>query len=461
MKGKTTLILLLFALAIRIIPAQESSDWRSLYDLALRNNASLAEGENAARAAQNKWKSARQGRGPELFFESDLSYLTNPRQVDLSQGSLYAGGTLAPGLIFPPLPESETSLPLTGNQWYSFRLVLEQPLITSGKLSAQENIYRSLWESSLLNTNQKKLTVKAEILSLIHTLTYLEKILDIVSLQITAADRFVTLIRRSYDSGMTSHSDYLGAQVKAREVTLMENQIRKQQNQALLHLEYLCGLESLLPEQINPEGLPDLLGPGETDKETLLTDTRAYSPVLQILRQNIEAAKQNKRLTQGGSYGRPDLGFQVELDYAGGSFPFTSEEWGISENNVTATVGIRALLGDFGKAASLVKEAESRISEAEYRYRDHLEQMKRSIGEELFNQHLNRENIAYYNSQADDDMALATLKKESLDSGYGLEQDYLLQMISWYSDLIYIEQEKISLALSHYRLRTLTGVLPE
>jgi len=441
------------------LSSEEIYTWKLLFERAIGQNPSLAGLSEAETAAEYKWKSARRSRGPSLYFESDLSYMTSPREVDLSRGSLYEGGTLAPGLDFPPLPETDVSLPLSGNQWYSFRLVLEQPLITSGKLTAQDSIYRYLWENSGMEREQKELTVKGEIMSTVQILSALSEIQRLTGEQKTAADRFVTLTANAYDTGMASYSDYMNAQVKTRELTLTENQVRKQQNQALLHLEYLCGLDNLEVGQITAAGLPVPATPG--NKEDLFALTEEHSPVLKMLRRGIDVALENKKLTRGSSYGRPDLGLQLQLDYAGGTIPFTSDEWGPAENNITASVGIRALLGDMGKSRADVQESESRISEARERYRDNLEQMKRSIGEEIFNQNLSRETMEYYSRKADDDLSVARQRKEYWETGYGLEQDYLLQMINWYTDLIYIKQEEINLTLSWYKLMILTGEIPE
>jgi outer membrane protein TolC len=457
---KKALIFIPFLL-ILVLPlsSQESYSWKDLFENALHRNASLAQKQDAATAAEYQWKSAKRSRGPELSFESDLSYLTRPQEVDLEAGSLYEGGPVAPGVNFPALPETDMTLPLSGNQWYSFRLVLDQPLITSGKLQGQQNIYRALWESSVLDQQQRELVIKAEILTIVHSLNFLQDIIDLIEEQKTSASRFVSLTRNSYDSGMASYSDFLGAQVKAREITLTENQVRRQQNSVFLHLEYLCGIEELTPVNISTADLPPL--GNETDSEVLLAVAIQNSPALLMLRQKIEASRQNVKVVQGSSYGRPDLGLRVALDYAGGSIPFTSDEWGYQDANITGTLGIRALLGDSGKAAADVKSARSSLSESEHQYRDNLEQIKRAIGEELFNQNLSRENIDYYKSRAEDDLSMAQQRKEYWQAGYGMEQDYLLQMISWYSDLIYKKQEQISLAVSYYKLKAITGVIEE
>lgn len=454
---KIFVFLLCLVLPALPISSQELYGWKDLYENALRLNASLAEKKDAASAAEFNWKSAKRSRGPELYFESDLSYLTRPQEVHLEAGSLYKGGPVAPGVEFPALPETDITLPLYGNQRYSFRLVLDQPLITSGKLLGQQNIYRALWESSILDQQLSELIIKAEILSIVHSLNLLQEIIDLVEEQKNTAGRFVSLTRNSYDSGMASYSDFLGAQVKAREITLTENQVRRQLNSALLHLEYLCGIEKLSQENISTVDLPPL--GNETDSEALLADAVRYSPALLMLRQKIEVSRQNVKVVQGSSYGRPDFGLRVELDYGGDSFPFTTDQWGSDAANITSTLGIRALLGDSGKSAADIKSAKNSLSESEHQYRDYQEQIKRDIGEELFNQNLSRENIEYYKSRAEDDMSMAQQRKEYWEAGYGMEQDYLLQMISWYSDLIYKKQEQISLAVSYYRLKALTGII--
>ncbi len=445
---------LLFFLFIPL-GADESYRWKDLYEQALETNPSLAGKREASAAAEYQWKSARRTRGPALYFEGDLSYLTSPQEVDLAAGSLYSGDTIPPGIIFPALPETDVSLPLSGHEWYSFRLVLEQPLLTSGKLAGQEALQRALWETSLLDREWEELTVQAEIITIFYSLFYLQESLDLIGQQRRTADRLVSLMRDAYDSGLTSYSDYMETQGRAREINLKENQIRQRQNQAMLHLQYLSGIKNLAPASLSREDLPPIKE--EAGPAALLEEAQTSSPVLGILNKQIEIASRNLTLTRGNSYGRPDLGLRVELDYAAGSLPFTSDEWGLQRANITGTLGIRTLLGDAGRAYADVKAAASKETEARHRYRDQWEQISRSVEEELFNQNLNRETIAYYRQRADDDYSVAQQRKQAWEAGYGMEQDYLRQLITWYSDQIYEKQERISLAVSYFKMRTLTG----
>jgi len=451
---KNGMILMLLACLVLPLPAEETYTWKELYEKALDSNPALAAKQEAASAAEYQWKSARRARGPAVYFESDLSYLTSPREVDLAAGSLYPGGPMGP-VNFPALPETDVSLPLSGHEWYSFRLVLEQPLLTSGKLAGREKIQRALWETSLLHQDQEKVILKAEILTLVYSLSRLQEIVELIGQQGRAADRFVLLMKNSYDSGMASYSDLLGAQGRAREISLMENQARRQQNQALLNLKYLCGLETLTPAAVSREDLPCLTA--ETNLEGLKEEALGFSPVLRLMKKQIQIASQNLALVRGSSYGRPDLGLRVELDYAAGSRLFTSEDWGFDAANLTGTLGIRALLADAGKAFADVKTAESREAEARQRYREAEAEIKRSLEEEIFNQTLSRDNIEYYQLRAEDDLAVVEQKKQSWEAGFGGEQDYLQQLLSWYSHLIYGKQEEISLAASYVRMRALTG----
>jgi outer membrane protein TolC len=456
---KIPLHLVFLALFILPLPADGTHSWQDLYESALSSNPALAAKSDAVVTAEYQWKSARRSRGPSLFFESDLSYLTSPREVDLSAGSLYPGGTLAPGLTFPPLPETDVSLPLAGNEWYSFRLILEQPLFTSGKLSSQEKIYQASWGNVLLEREQEELSIKTEIITHVFSLSRLQEILGLLEQQRQTADRSVVLIKNAYESGIASYSDFLNAQVRAREISLRENQVRRQLNQVILNLRYLSGIEALTPASIHLEVLPPMKE--QTDIDALMQEALASSPVLEMVRKQIEMASHNVSLVRGGSYGRPDLGLRVELDYGAGSLPFTSDEWNIQAANVTGTLAVRALLGDTGKSFADVKTAESKEAEARQHYRSLIDQIKKSLEEEIFNQALNRDNILYYRSRAEDDLSMAQQRKQSWEAGFGMEQDYLQQLLSWYSDLIYEKQEEISLAVSYFKMKALTGKLED
>jgi hypothetical protein len=56
---------------------------------------------------------------------------------------------------------------------------------------------------------------------------------------------------------------------------------------------------------------------------------------------------------------------------------------------------------------------------------------------------------------------MAQQRKQSWEAGFGMEQDYLQQLLSWYSDLIYEKQEEISLAVSYFKMKALTGKLED
>ena len=102
-----------------------------LYEMTLENSAALMEKEARERAAGFRVKEARSKSAPVLSFESSMSYISNPDTLTVETGAF---GTLPPGLGSIPMPSESSIFELTGNTYYDFKLIVDQPVFTWGKL---------------------------------------------------------------------------------------------------------------------------------------------------------------------------------------------------------------------------------------------------------------------------------------------------------------------------------------
>ncbi|MDA3809824.1 MAG: TolC family protein, partial [Spirochaetaceae bacterium] len=352
---KIYMIICVFAFSLFQITGQSqfySVD--DLYNMALENSFSLAEKSAKQKAAGYRVKEARSNGAPKLSFESTLSYISNPDTLTVEAGSF---GQIANPLDPPNpyiLPADDTVFEMSGNTYYDFKLIVDQPVFTWGKIY---NAYLAAKEGAAaagIEPLKLKDQLKTEIKIYSLTLHHLKEIELAVSRQKEIAIRLERIAEDSYDNGMILQTEYLDAQTKRSEVELTENIITEQINQLVLNLTYITGVE-LTAVMIETENrtVPELQSWDE-----ITNDAVQKNSDLSMLRHSIKAEEYKTKIQKGTYYFKPDLAFHMELSYSGSYFPFIQSGWNDKDKgNLTLTVGIKAPLADFGTMYASVKES--------------------------------------------------------------------------------------------------------
>ena len=126
------LIFYIFIFAVLSLTAQaEQFSVGDLYELALENSISLTEKTVRAKAASYRVMEAKSKGAPVFSFQSALSYIHNPDTITVEAGSF---GQLPDMIGGQLLPDEDTTFSMSGNSYYDFKLIMDQPIFTWGKV---------------------------------------------------------------------------------------------------------------------------------------------------------------------------------------------------------------------------------------------------------------------------------------------------------------------------------------
>jgi len=427
-----------------------------LYSLALKNSSGLQEKTAQENAASYKVQEMRSRAAPTLNFESTMSYISNPETLTVEAGALGTLDLSAMGGPTSPMPSEETIFEMSGNAYYDFKLILDQPLFTWGKIYNAVQATKEGAAVAMLDSMKMRDRLNTEIQINYRALHYLKEIELAASRQSEITNRLIYISEDSYENGMILQTEYLDVRIKGKEAELMSHKVGLQIEQVILNLSYLTGIE-LTPVMIKTENtevsVPD-------SWRNIFDNTMDNNRDLAMMRHYIQGEEYKSKIQSGSYYFKPDLSFHMELSYSGSYFPLIQNGWN-DENrgNMTLTVAIRSPVADFGGMYASVKASEEEVIAARASYESGKEEIEKHIRQTLYEMELNHLNLEYYRDRIDTDLLIIEQKEKEWKSGYGDERDYLMQQNSYYSNVILMNQELIELNKNSMKLKEISGTV--
>lgn len=452
---RTLIFILLFAPAIM---AAQSSLYSAddLYEMALENSRDLAQKEAEQRAASYRAREAASRRAPTVDFESTINYIGNPDTLTVEAGAF---GELDLSAINPmlqpmPMPAEDTTFEMSGNTYYDFKLIVDQPIFTWGKIHNAHAASKEGAAAAAVSTEKTKEMLRTEILINCHVLHYLKEIELALSKQNELVRRLQNIASDNYENGMILRTEYLGALTSLRQSDLAAREIAQQIKEVELNISYLTGRE-MTAVMI---GTDEFDIKEEESWEELYGGALSDNRDLVLLRHNMKAEEYKSRIQKGEFYFKPDLAFHMELSYSGSYFPLIQEGWQDEDKgNITLTLAIRTPLADFGGMYFAKEAAEADLEAARAAYENSREQIEKFIRQTLYDMETNRLNIDFYREQLETDREIIAQKEKEWLTGYGDERELLTEQITMYSHIIELNRELISLGSNHYQLENVTG----
>ncbi|MBB6479693.1 TolC family protein [Spirochaeta isovalerica] len=449
------ILLLLMLPAALCLPAYSQTTFYTvdqLIETALANSADLAEKEAAWKASSYRVKEAISRSAPTVDFESNLSYITNPDTLTVEAGAL--GEMVLPGPLVISMPEEDVVFEMTGNTYYDFKLVLDQPIFTWGKILNSIKAAKEGAGAALEDRGKTEDQIKTEILINSHVLHYLKEIELALSKQNELVKRLEGIASDSLSNGMILRTEYLEVENSLRESDLAIRKISQQIKSTTLNLTYLTGIE-LSPVMIRTEPLET----GDRESwENLFGKALSENRDLAMFRHKVQADEYKKKIRKGEFYFKPDLAFHMELGYSGSLFPFIQEGWEDDDKgNLTLSLAIRSPLGDGGAMYFAGEAAEYDEQASRASYEAAMEQIEQFIRQSLMDMELNEINIDYYRERLLTDERIIEQKEKEWLSGYGDEKEYLKSQIDMYARQVSLFREMISLGTTGFQLDHITG----
>lgn len=430
-----------------------------LIETALKNNPELWDLRTEKEKSSLDIKKAQAGRFPDISVAANLSYIANPPTLELKPGDLGSMQTQIGTINFP---QERMSVNLGAESTnYEFKLTVDQPLFTWGKIGNAVKLYKSVAEVKAISILKKEHEIHTKIRIYIPTLYFLIRIEELIGEQKQISDRLISISQQSYDNGFILYPELLDAKMKAEEITLAAMRTANEIEQMLLELEQLTGIRSIKREDINFSDVDSSLAFYTfEDQDALLKQAVENNIDLQLLQRNRMISAHKLDIAKGKHYLKPDIALHVELSYSGPRFPFIETDWfGQDDYNITSTLAIRTKIFDGGEILSDIRIQETEMEQVSYTYMHAKGTIDRTIKETLLRMKLDDSNLSYLHRRIETDKELMELKKTQFDSGVGSETDYLKANVDLLSNRIRLNQVKAQYIQRYYTIKNIVNDL--
>ncbi|MDR1239605.1 MAG: TolC family protein [Treponema sp.] len=451
--------------------ADEAPRWNreSLLAAALRENSAYLLAASRSRESLALLSEAKAARLPTLRFGSNLSYLSNPPSLTVKAGSLYPGANiplpippLYPSFPFPALPGEDITFNLSENSNYEFSLSLEQPVFTWGRIHNSVKAAELGGQAAALQVEQERRNIVTALDSRLYTLVFAAEIRELLAEQRRCAERLIDLSEESYANGFLLRADLLAARLLAAETGMADDAITEIQDNSLLAVKILSGLEDLKsPDlQLPPSGEGrESLAYVRQDKERLFSRLLAENLGLKLLALHTQVREKTLAAARGQYYGKPELGLFLQLNYGGSHFPFFQSGWKEEDKlNFTATLGIRGLIFDGGAVHQGIRQKEEALTQARLEEEKGRRGLEEYLEKTLRQLEVSRRRQEYLELKVEAAGAKKDQAESSWKSGYGEEREYLIQELSWRQEQIALLQEKLAALLISLQLENTLGL---
>ncbi len=428
---------------------------------ALKNNRELKGLRTDTKKSLLEIKQAKAERLPELDFAVNLSHIANPPTLELSPGDL---GSIETEMGTLEFPEEKMTVNLgTESTNYEFKLSLDQPVFTWGKINNSIKLHTRKAGANALTVESKVNELRTMIYSYIATLYFLDIMEDLVKKQIETGERLIFISEKSHENGFILYTDLLETRIRVQEIYLARTQIESRKKEVMTRLELATSLDDLSMEEISFGQFDEEVTNYVLASEEALIDTAFEKSIdLKLLEQQRAIMAHKLDIAEGKSYLKPDIGLHFELSYGGPRFPLIETDWyGEDDYNLTSTIGLTTKLFDGGRLKQEIEINREELEGSLYAYERGKSQIRQVITETMAKLELNKSTIEYLNLKIGTDREQMEIKKTQFETGAGPEREYRQAQLTLYSDMIERCREKIHFFQNYFTVRYVTNTLPE
>lgn len=403
-------------------------------------------------------RSAKAGFSPKMDVQVSAGHIANPMEMELKQGSFGTYDILGQETQIPP--ETITILE-PENFNYNFKLIVEQPVFTWGKIPNSVRLYIAASTVKLLQIEKLEQELETKVRILMKTLALLEQIEGVLREQLELSDRLIYIAEESYENGFSIYSDLLTTRIKVKEIELGAAEIREKIDNALLELGEAAAMDNLSPDfLVHPEIRDDPGAYTIATREELIDAALLESVDLRLLDRLRRISDLKVSLAKGNWYFKPNLALRFELSYGGPRFPFIETGWfGEDDYGLISSLALVTTVWDGGKVVADIRLSEEERNAAAYEYEHGRRAIEKFISSTLLKLNLQRDKIEYARLKIENDEQLEDLKQTQFDTGAISESDYLTQQLDTLTDRIDLYTQGIEFFTHYYSLLSVTGGL--
>jgi outer membrane protein TolC len=424
-----------------------------LYQSAIEKNIDLQKLNIERRQADIDLKSAEAAAFPTVEFQTSLTYQTKPmiEPIKLTAGQLGAYDIGGSSVLLPA--EDMTIYKGLENTHYDFKLIVDQPLFTWGKISNSILLYEDVAETTVLRLESSRKEIKTRIYIYSYTLNFIEKIEERLAMQAEDAERLISIADESYQNGFILYTDLLKAKIQAKELRIAQVELTEQKESAVLALSQLSGIKNIDIDNFDFSFILNIEDINLKSPDEYLSSALTNSPEVQMLNILRNINELRVKISKGGGYFKPDFGLHFEFGYSGPRFPFIEADWfGEDSLALTSTIAFQTTLYDGGRIAYQIERDTEELNKAFFEYELGVDKIYHFINESLLKLELNKQNIEYYRLLQENDQQQIDLRRTRFEAGSGDESDMLKEMIQMNTNMIKENKELINFYSNYFAL---------
>jgi outer membrane protein TolC len=364
----------------------------------------------------------------------------------------------------PAQGDAETITVFEGQEdtQYQFQATVEQPVYTWGKIRTGIDLAEVGVTAASLRVEGSELQLRTQVQSLYYSLHYLSKVREELRRQEEAAQQLVEISRRSFESGVIVRADLLQARVQAQEASLAVTEVESQIDRNLAQLAAATGLGIDTISALDFSQVEDLSRSVQIAPAAVLVErATAGSTELALLESQVDAAELQRRLAEAGGLLRPDIGLNLQLQFAGPRFPFIERDWYRQDQpNNTISIGLETTIFDAGRTAAEISTEEIDVGAARLDRAEARAEIERTVRETRAKVTLDRARVEQALLQEENAEVQLDLRKREWDNGTGTESDYLRQLIDTHAARARKHQRILEFHLDYFQLLAATGRAP-
>lgn len=465
-KRKTRLWAIILMIFILLIFAGfenvEQYSLQNLIDYALQNNDEISQADLDIKKAELDLVIAKAKKFPTISFSVSLSYLTNPiGPISISAGQFGSITTSNGDILIPP----EDMIIYEGmeNTLYQFKITIDQPIFTWGKIDNAIEVYKLLLSAAKYKKLEKINEIKTKIKIYYHCLYYMDNIIENLNQQKLIIDRIVSISKQSMDNGFITYSDYLQSIVSQKEFEFNYKRIETEREKILNDLKSILNYPEKTELRIDFSEFKEKLKDNEVifydlppDLIELTLQNNLQLKQLDIFKKVIE--KQFEIINASG-YFKPDIGLRIEISYMGPRFPLIEAGWFTSDDyNITFSLGFSSTIFDANTIQSKIQQAKNEIAKVmvqiEYAYQN-ITNLLQTIKLKC---EVNKAKINYYLSKIEADQQIIISKQDAFDQGEIDEITYFKFKSTLYSDKISLYLEAIDYYTNYFSIESIAQI---
>lgn len=454
--------LLLFSIISISFDQSEEYTLQNLIDYAISNNTEITQLDLDIKKAEFDLIIAKAKKFPIISFSVSLSYLTNPiGPVSITAGQFGSITTSNGDILIPP----EDMIIFEGMEktMYQFKITIDQPIFTWGKIDNAIKLYELLVNAAKLKKIEKIYEIKTKIKIYYYCLFYMNNIVDAMDQQKLILDRILNISKQSYDNGFITYSDYLQTIVAHKEFEFNYKRITSEKQKIINDLKSILNFPKDKELKINYNEFEKKLDSSKIKFFSIPSNLwdLALQNNLQLKQLDIfkKVVEKQYEIISSSTYLKPDIGIRIEISYYGPRFPILETGWFTSDDyNITISFGLSAPIYDAGSIEAKIKQSKNELAKVlvqiEYAYQN----LSNLLIQMQLKCEVNKAKIEYYLSKIQADNEIIKLKENVFNEGELNEVDFLKFKSNLYTDLISLYLEAIDYYTNYFSMEAICGI---